>query len=259
MSSAPAPAKLNLALVVGPVQETGKHELGDRLPAHRACRPDRARAGAGASRSTDFRPTRSSAWRSKRSPERRRCRAGLARVDREAGSRRGRSGWRLERCGDGAATRERDPSRSRCRRRGWPRSPERSAPMFPSSSPKARSSARATAPSCARSSSRRTTRCFCFCRQERRRPRPPRSTAPSTGAAASWASRSAGQSCWPRSRICAVPSDLALLPANDLAASSSEWTPARARRLSGRRDRRRPGRIRPVRSRGPTPRSRPRR
>ena len=84
---ASAPAKINLALVVGPPREDGKHELADGLPAHRHGRPDRRRTGRAHARRRlhggHARARCSRAARCARAAER-----ALAREDREAHSRR---------------------------------------------------------------------------------------------------------------------------------------------------------------------------
>ena len=80
----PAPAKINLALVVGPLRDDGKHELVDRLPADRPRRPHPSRAGRTSCESTASRATRSSARALERSPGTRRSSRAGARASRSA-------------------------------------------------------------------------------------------------------------------------------------------------------------------------------
>ena len=133
---APAPAKINLALVVGPARGDGKHEvatvlqrvdLGDRVSARSRARRSRSRV----SRRHD-RPRRADGARGGRGR-----RAALAGDDREADPRRRRARRRQLRRRDGAPARERDardPARAgraaRARghdRRGRPLLPRRRA------------------------------------------------------------------------------------------------------------------------------------
>ena len=131
MKRAPAPAKINLALVVGPPRDDGKHELAHGLPAHRPRRPDRSRAGAGRSASRASRATRSS-----------RAALELLAAARRQSSRAGACGSRsgsLSPPVSAAAAPTRRPrfgsrtrrSPSRCRRASSTRSPPGSAPTCP--------------------------------------------------------------------------------------------------------------------------------
>ena len=107
-ASAGRRAKINLALVVGPARDDGKHEVGDGAAARRSRRPDHDRSRRHARRRPASPATRSSTARSTRARRRRRRRAALARDDQEADPGRGRARRRQLRRGDGAPARERD-------------------------------------------------------------------------------------------------------------------------------------------------------
>ena len=139
--SAPAPAKINLALVVGPARDGRQARGRDGPPAHRPRRPRLDRAGRRRSPSTGFPATPSSATRSPRSPR--------PRASSRAGARRSRSGSRSQPASAAAAPMRRRRSGSRTRRSSAARCPtsfarsrRRSAPTSRSSWPTARSSAR---------------------------------------------------------------------------------------------------------------------
>ena len=191
---APAPAKINLALVVGPAREDGKHEvatvlqridLGDRVAIARRAEPAGDRLRGRHARSRRARP---------RSPR--------PRASSRAGGRRSPSGSR-SRPASAAAAPTRRPrfgspttrSPRRCPASACARSRPRSARTSRSSSRPGRSSAAGTAPSSSRSSCRRTTGSSSRSRTAPARTRP----RPSTGASTSATARRAGRSGAPRS------------------------------------------------------------
>ena len=158
MKRGAAPAKINLALVVGPRRPDGKHELVDRLPARRARATASIVAQALAALASTASPTtRSSAAPSRRSPRRRAPAALRARRSRSgsrsppgsaaaAPTRRPRSAWRTSCSTSRLPTERLHDLAARARRR---------RPVLPAR--RARSSARATARSSSRSTCRRTT------------------------------------------------------------------------------------------------------
>ena len=125
---APAPAKINLALVVGPLRDDGKHELVTDLPARRAYPTGSRSSRPPSSASTASPATRSSASALEALAATRRRRAALARDDREAAPRRGRARRRQLRRGDGPPARERDAQRAAAARTRSTSSPPASAP-----------------------------------------------------------------------------------------------------------------------------------
>ena len=215
---APAPAKINLGLVVGPLRDDGRHELltvyqrltiADRIELATADESARSKASP---------PTRSSATRSPRSQR--------TRTSSRAGASTSRSASRSPPASAAAAPTPRPHSGSRTTRstsRSRPprctSSPRHSAPTFRSSSPTARSSAPATARRSRRSTSRRTSGSCSSCRAATQK----QSTASVYAAfdardgAAGWEERRAAFAA----ALDAVrrPRDLAQLPPNDLASS----------------------------------------
>ena len=170
MISAPAPAKINLALVVGADARRRPARGRDDPPAGRALRHGLARAGRRARASTGSRTTRSSGARSRRSRPQR--------ASSRAGARGSRSGSR-SRPGSAAAAptprpRSGSPASSSTTRRRPSGSAalaaRRSASTSRSSSSRARSSAPATARRSSRSTCRRTTRCCSCCRTASSKP-----------------------------------------------------------------------------------------
>ena len=154
VNRAPAPAKLNLALVVGPPRADGKHEVATVCTA-RPGRPRLDRAGGRAPGRGLRRATPSSArrWSARRAADAEpRWQARIWKQSRRGRARR----WQLGR-GDGAAARQRDARRplaperlhelAACARRG--------RPLLSRSGPPARH--RRPARSSSRSTSRRTT------------------------------------------------------------------------------------------------------
>ena len=215
---APAPAKLNLALVVGPAREDGKHEvatvlqridLGDRVAI--AAAPSLQVTGfAGDTLVREALVALAAA-------------AGIeprwSGDDRQADPGRGRARRRQLRRGDRASPRQRHASPRRCPTSAYARSRPRSERTSPSSSRMGRSSVAGTGPSSRRSTCRRTTGSSSCSRREPARTRP----RPSTGASTSATGRRAGSSgAWRSNRRSAAvrrPRDLAALPPNDLASS----------------------------------------
>ena len=216
---APAPAKINLALVVGPLARRRQARARHRLPARRHVRSDRRRRRPPSCASTASPATRSSAARSRPSQR--------APASSPAGTRRSRSGSRSPPASAAAApTRRRrcgsrtTRSASRCRGTSCTSSRRGSAPMFRSSSRRGRSSEPATARRSRRSTCRRTSGCCSSCRGTPRSPRRPRSTPRSTSATApqGWEERRAA--LLDALALVRRPRDLAALPPNDLARSS---------------------------------------
>ena len=112
MSARRAPAKINLALVVGPPREDGKHELVDGLPADRRS-PTASTRRTAAELAVDGLRRRHARPRGARCARRAgRRRAALARDDREADPGRGRARRRQLRRGDRAPARERSARRA---------------------------------------------------------------------------------------------------------------------------------------------------
>ena len=211
----PAPAKINLALVVGPRRDDGKHELatvyqrvdlGDRIT-RRAAQPRRPSTGfaGGHDRPRGARVARRAAR--------------LARPDREAHAGRGRARRRQLRRRDRAAARQRAARRARSRRGAARarRAGRRRRAVLPAAT--ARSSAPATARRSRRSTCRRTSPSCSLLPNGRQK----RSTAEvyaafdERGGEQGYDERLAAL----RAALAAVrrPRDLAALPPNDLASS----------------------------------------
>ncbi len=214
-AAAAAPAKINLALVVGP-HGCGRPPRGrDRSPADLPRRRDLARARRTSHRRRfpgghDRHCCLAGARRC------RRRRAALACADREADpGRRGPRRRQLRR-GHGTASRERPASRAAlaCRAPRDRKGPGRRRPVLPRARPAARNRRRLDPP--AAPASRRTTPCCWCCRSGSSRSRPAPSTRVSTERTG-FAER--------RARLLELVAgargahDLAELPPNDLASS----------------------------------------
>ena len=237
MTTMRAPAKINLALVVGPVRDDGLHEVATVLQRIELCDTVTLEPRTASSSSKASPRTRSSA----RALESLAAAAGVEprwqRDDREAHPGRGRPRRRQLRRRDGAAARERLARRRRFAASACTSSRGRSAPTSRSSSSRARSSARATAPTLEPLELPQDYAVLLLLAARRRaRSRRPRSTAASSGAD--------GFERAPRARArrrCAGrrTADLARLPPNDLASSPLAARPAPARGVPRRRERRR--------------------
>ena len=217
------------------------------LQRHRPRRPDRDRAGAARSPSTASRRTRSCGKRSKRLADGGGHRAALARDDLEANAGRRGSRRRQLGCGDRAPARERDARATAARPASCTRSPPPSAPTCRSSSPTGPSSAAATAPSSRRSTCRRTTGCCCSCRTAH--------VKASTAAVYEALRRARAAPTGARERFAALDAALEQRPPATRPGGAAPERPrlvavrrraAGARRLPGRRLRRRPSRLRPL-------------
>ncbi len=174
-----APAKINLALVVGPRRAGRKARGRHRAPASRPRRRDlargRARPVGRGIRGGHARPR--GAHSTRRGGRRR---GALAGRDRQADpSRSGARRWKLRRR-HGSSPGQRDASANRLPQNACTSSPPAWAPTSRSSSRTARSSGPATARTSARSTSRATTTSCSFFRAAPRRSRPRRSTTIST-------------------------------------------------------------------------------
>ena len=237
-----AHAKINLALVVGPVGAERQARGHDRPPAGRARRPDRARAGGRSSRVEGFEDDTLVRGALE-------ALAGAAGVEPALGASGSRRRSRSPR-GSAAGARTPPPrSRSRTRRSTEPLPPERlhelaarlgaDVPVLPRA--RARSSARATA--------RGLTPLELPQALHRRSCVIPDGAAKESTASvyAAFDERDGADGYEERRApllAALAAGDLAALPPNDLASLAARRTSSRARRVPRRRQRRRPGRLR---------------
>ena len=255
MTRAPAPAKINLALVVGPLRDDGKHEvatvlqrvdLGDRVAIEPAAELARRRLRRGHAR-----------------PPRARALAGR-RASSRAGVRRSRSGSRSRRASAAAARTRRPRSGSRTSTLAEPLPADaladargrgrRRLPFFLAPGPQL---GEGDGTGSRRSTCRRTTGSCCSSRTAREGLDGARSTRlRRAGGADGFEERRAALLDALARR--APPRDLAALPPNDLASLAARRRAARARRVPRRRHRRRPGGLRALPSTGPARRHAPR-
>ena len=214
---APAPAKINLALVVGPTRADGLHEVAtcssaSTSPTRVSLEPAAELASTGFADDTLVRRALEVVAAAAGS------RAALARADREADPGRGRPRRRKLRRRDGArgsrTSCSTEPLAARAAARARRRA-RRRRPVLPRAGPAARHGRRHRRSS--RSTCRRTTPSCSCCRRRSRSRRPPTVYGAFDGA------RSAGSTSAAALRARAppwrAPRDLAALPPNDLARS----------------------------------------
>ena len=240
MNAHPATAKINLALVVGPPRDDGKHEvatvlqridLADRIEVE----PRRRQLTSTASPDDTLVATR--ARRCSRGGRRR---AALARADREAHPGRRRPRRRQLRRRDRARARERDAAASRCRRdrlHALAAPLGADVPFFLTDGPQLGDRRRHDL---GRSTCRRTTGSSSSCRTAQRRSRPRTSTTRSTSGAR--ASTSGARAARRARRVRRRRPRRAAAERPRVVAARRRAQ--RARSLPRRRQRRRPGRLR---------------